>query len=188
MITKTNNEKIILGIDPGTNIMGYGIISVVGSKVSLITMDVVNMKKTENQALKLKQIFDSLIVIIKQYLPDEVAIESPFLGQNIQSALKLGRAQGVAMAAALSCGIPIVEYSPKKVKQAITGNGNADKEQVAYMLRSILKFEEIHKYFDATDGLALAYCHYLQKGVPAAKGKASWSKFVTENPTKVLKT
>ena len=148
--------KIILGIDPGTTIMGYGIISVKGENVSLIDFDDFSLKKLDNHYLKLKKIFSSLSLIIEKYNPDEIAIEAPFFGKNVQSMLKLGRAQGVAMAAGLVKEIPITEYSPKKIKMAITGNGNASKEQVAKMLQSILKFKEIPKNLDSTDGLAAA--------------------------------
>ena len=176
-----------MGIDPGTNIMGYGIIHVLGSKVSLISLGIVDLKKLENQQLKIKRIFESVVSLVDNYKPDEVAIESPFMGQNVQSALKLGRAQGVAMAAVLSHDIPIVEYMPKKIKMAITGNGNADKEQVAYMLQKLLKFDEMPKYLDATDGLAAAYCHYLQMGKPSSDSRGGWDKFMRENPTRVIK-
>ena len=137
-----DTEKIILGIDPGTMVMGYGVISEQGKKMELITMGVINLKKLENQALKLKKIFERVLEIINEYNPDELAIEAPFFGKNVQSMLKLGRAQGVAMAAALYRDIPIFEYSPKTIKQTITGNGNASKEQVAKMLHFMLKSEE----------------------------------------------
>ena len=144
------NSKIILGIDPGTTIMGYGIIKATGENVSLIDFNDFSLKKLDNHYLKLKKIFSSLTEIIDKYNPDEIAIEAPFFGKNVQSMLKLGRAQGGAMAAGLVKEIPITEYSPKKIKMAITGNGNASKEQVAKMLQSILKFDEIPKNLDST--------------------------------------
>jgi len=176
-------ERIILGIDPGTNIMGYGLILVKNNSPELIKMDVIKLDKLENQPLKLKKIFETTLDLIDIYKPDEFSIEAPFYGKNIQSMLKLGRAQGVAMAAALFRSIPIFEYSPRKIKQSITGNGNASKEQLAYMLMSIFKIKEAPKYFDATDGLALAVCHYFQKNTDNSKKKYSgWKSFLAENP------
>jgi crossover junction endodeoxyribonuclease RuvC len=178
-----NNDKIILGIDPGTNIMGYGIIHQERTNLKLIHLDIIKLSKESNQALKLKKIFEKTLSIIHMYKPDELAIEAPFFGKNVQSMLKLGRAQGVAMAAALYKDIPIFEYSPKKIKQSITGNGNASKEQVAAMLINLLKFKEMPKYLDATDGLAVAVCHYFQKGkTNSAKQYSSWKSFLNENP------
>ena len=180
--------KIILGIDPGTTIMGYWIISVKGENVSLIDFDDFSLKKLDNHYLKLKKIFSSLSLIIEKYNPDEIAIEAPFFGKNVQSMLKLGRAQGVAMAAGLVKEIPITEYSPKKIKMAITGNGNASKEQVAKMLKSILKFKEIPKNLDATDGLAAALCHYYNSNSnnKIDKKYSSWSSYLKNNPEKKL--
>lgn len=183
-------EKIILGIDPGTNIMGYGIIKITGKKSELISMGVVKLGQFENHAMKLKHIFERTLSLIEQYKPDEVALEAPFFGENVQSMLKLGRAQGVAMAAALYRDIPIFEYAPKKVKQSITGNGAASKEQVAAMLKALLKYEESPKFFDATDGLAVAYCHFLQNNIGsnsmAKNSKGGWAAFLKENPDRKL--
>ena len=192
------SEKIILGIDPGTMVMGYGLIKEQGKKMELMQMGVINLRKLENQALKLKKIFERVLEIINEYHPDELAIEAPFFGKNVQSMLKLGRAQGVAMAAALYRDIPIFEYSPKTIKQTITGNGNASKEQVAKMLQLILKFDENPDFFDATDAVGAAVCHAIDKGKDVnytkhttEKAKASrkpdWSKFIAENPDRVKK-
>jgi crossover junction endodeoxyribonuclease RuvC len=181
-------EKIILGIDPGTNIMGYGIIRIASSRAELITLGVLHLGKIDGHALKLKKIFEKTIALIDQYHPDDLAIEAPFFGKNIQSMLKLGRAQGVAMAAALYRSIPIFEYSPKKIKQSITGNGNSSKEQVAAMLQTILNFKETSEYLDATDGLAVAVCHYFQNGkVEEKKGHTGWKSFIADNPKRVGK-
>ena len=163
-------DKIILGVDPGTSITGYGIIRVVGKELSIITLGVIELSKYRDHYLKLKNIFESILRLIESYKPDEFAIEAPFYGKNVQSMLKLGRAQGVAMSAALSRSIPIFEYSPKKIKMAITGNGNASKEQVAGFLKSMLKFENPTDTFDATDGLGAAVCHYYQN-------KYQWPRF-----------
>jgi crossover junction endodeoxyribonuclease RuvC len=188
------SERIILGIDPGTNIMGYGIILNKDNKIELIKIDVVKLNKLSNQALKLKTIFETTIALINEYKPDELAIEAPFFGKNIQSMLKLGRAQGVAMAAALYRDIPIFEYSPRKIKQSITGKGSASKEQVAAMLISMLKInpksEIVNlKYLDATDGLAVAVCHYFQKSINQQISKSTnytgWKAFVSQNPSRV---
>jgi crossover junction endodeoxyribonuclease RuvC len=180
-------EKIILGIDPGTNIMGYGLITTDGLRMELIALGVIHLGKLDGHALKLKMIFEKTLSLIDQYHPDELAIEAPFFGKNIQSMLKLGRAQGVAMAAALFRSIPIFEYSPKKIKQSITGNGNASKEQVAAMLQNILKHKETPEYLDATDGLAAAVCHYFQGNKTGeSKSKFSgWKSFVASNPDRI---
>lgn len=179
------SEKIILGIDPGTNIMGYALLVVKGSKTHVIKFDVINLKNISNHAVKLKKIFERVQELITEYLPDEMAIEAPFYGTNVQSMLKLGRAQGVAIAAALSRDIPYVEYAPKKVKQSITGNGNATKEQVSIMLSQILKIPEMPKLFDASDALAVALCHHYQKGNNGQAGTKSWKNFLTDNPTRI---
>jgi crossover junction endodeoxyribonuclease RuvC len=181
-------EKIILGIDPGTNIMGYGIIFVKGNSIELIKMDIIKFPKIDNQPLKLKKIFETTLELIDQYKPDELSIEAPFYGKNIQSMLKLGRAQGVAMAAALYRSVPIFEYAPRKIKQSITGNGSSSKEQVAAMLLNLLKIKEIPKFLDATDGLAVAVCHYFQKN-KTVKGKSytGWKSFLTDNPERLIK-
>jgi crossover junction endodeoxyribonuclease RuvC len=179
-----NEDKIILGIDPGTNILGYGIIHVKANKLSLINFGVIHLSKLETHPDKLKKIFERLDQIIKEYRPDEMAIEAPFFGKNVQSMIKLGRAQGVAIAASLSNNVPFEEYTPRRVKQAVTGNGNASKEQVAAMLQTVLGFEDMPKYLDATDGLAIAVCHYFSKGVGEhnkTKGN-KWESFLKENP------
>ena len=181
-------EKIILGIDPGTTIMGYGVLRVKGTKPEMIAMGIIDLRKFANHYLKLRHIHERVLSIIESYLPDELAIEAPFFGKNVQSMLKLGRAQGVAMAVALSRDIPITEYAPLKIKMAITGNGQASKEQVADMLQRMLHFpkEEMPTFMDATDGLAAAYCHFLQMGRPAMeKGYSSWKDFIAKNPDKV---
>ena len=178
-------EKIILGIDPGTNIMGYGLITVRGSALSLIQYGVIHLGKYANHETKLKKIFERVLGLIDEYHPDEVALEAPFYGKNIQSMLKLGRAQGVAMAAALFREIPITEYAPKKVKQSVTGNGGASKEQVQAMLQTLLHFKmSEEKKTDATDALAVAVCHHFQNGRSFASNK-SWKAFLTENPDRV---
>ena len=181
-------ERIILGIDPGTNIMGYGIIMTKGNSIELIKMDILKLSKIENQPLKLKKIFESTLEIIEIYKPDELAIEAPFFGKNVQSMLKLGRAQGVAIAAALYKSIPIFEYSPRKIKQSVTGNGSASKEQVAAMLVNLLKIKEVPESMDATDGVAVAVCHYFQnKSTVQGKTYSGWKTFLTENPARVIK-
>ena len=184
-------EKIILGIDPGTNVMGYGVIKVQDNKASIVTMGVIDMRKEDDVYLKLGHIFQRVNGIIDSYLPDEMAIEAPFFGKNVQSMLKLGRAKGVAIAAAINHSVPITEYAPLKIKMAITGNGSASKEQVAGMLQRMLHLEEseMPKFLDATDALAAAYCHYLQMGRPdtGKKGPKSWKEFINNNPTKVSK-
>ena len=177
-------DKIILGIDPGTNILGYGIIHVKAKKLSLINFGVIHLSKLETHPDKLKKIFERLDQIIKEYKPDEMAIEAPFFGKNVQSMIKLGRAQGVAIAASLSNNVPFEEYTHRRVKQAVTGNGNASKEQVAAMLQTVLGFSEMPKYLDSTDGLAIAVCHYFSKGVGEhnkTKGN-KWESFLKENP------
>ncbi len=173
-------EKIILGLDPGTTVMGYGVILVQGSKLTTLQLGVIHLSKYKSHELKLKKIFERVTHVIEEFGPDEVALEAPFFGKNVQSMLKLGRAQGVAMAAALTRDIPITEYAPKKVKQSVTGNGNASKEQVAAMLQSILKLKEIPKLLDATDALAVALCHHYQGGKPQTSSK-SWKAFLSDN-------
>lgn len=188
MTNSTPAEKIILGIDPGTNILGYGIVRCSGKNdLKLVVLGVIELKKYEDHYLKLKAIYDRVQQLADQYLPDEVAIEAPFYGKNVQSMLKLGRAQGVAMAAVLSRSIPIFEYAPRKIKQAITGSGSASKEQVAAMLKSILWEKDFsQEYLDATDGLAAAICHFFQGATVGASRKASsWSDFVRQNPGRV---
>ncbi len=179
-------EKIILGIDPGTSVSGFGLIIIKNKKPELLQYGVLHLSKFSTHALKLKKIFDKTLQLIDEYHPDEMALEAPFYGKNVQSMLKLGRAQGVAMSAALSREIPIVEYAPKKVKQSVTGNGNASKEQVAKMLMSILKFENNeNNLLDATDALGVALCHFYQAG-RGVQTKKSWKAFINDNPNRVL--
>lgn len=181
-------ERIILGIDPGTTIMGFGLIQVEKNKMKLIQLNELQLSKYADHYVKLKLIFERTIELIDNYHPDEIAIEAPFFGKNVQSMLKLGRAQGVAMAAGLSRGIPITEYSPKKIKMAITGNGNASKEQVAKMLQSLLRFKEVPKNLDSTDGLAAAVCHFFNSGKSSQQRQyTGWKAFVTNNPEKIKK-
>ena len=181
-----SSDRIILGIDPGTNIMGYGLIHQYGNKIQLITMGILKLGKYSNHALKLKKIFERTLGLIEEFNPDELAIEAPFYGKNVQSMLKLGRAQGVAMAAALYKDVPIFEYSPKKIKQSITGNGNASKEQVAGMLATLVTFDEAPEFLDATDGLAAAVCHYFQGSrVQSNTNYSGWKNFLTDNPDRV---
>ncbi len=179
-------DKIILGIDPGTTIMGYGLIHIKGKNMELMQMGVLHLSKLSSHELKLKRIFERTLAMIDEYKPDELAVEAPFFGKNVQSMLKLGRAQGVAMAAGLYRDIPIFEYSPKKIKKSITGNGNASKEQVAAMLKSLLTIKEMPKHLDATDGLAAAVCHFFQRDV-GLKGKSytGWKAFVKDNPDRL---
>lgn len=180
------SERIILGIDPGTTIMGFGLIKVENKKMSFIQMNELQLKKYDDHYVKLKLIFERTIELIDNYHPDEIAIEAPFFGKNVQSMLKLGRAQGVAMAAGLSREIPITEYLPKKIKMAITGNGSASKEQVAKMLQSQLNIGKLPKNLDATDGLAAAVCHFYNSGrTEVGKSYTGWDAFVKQNPNKV---
>jgi len=181
-----SSEKIILGIDPGTTIMGFGLIRIVNKKMELMQLNELSLKKYSDHYVKLKLIFERTIHLIETYHPDEIAIEAPFFGKNVQSMLKLGRAQGVAMAAGLSREIPITEYSPKKIKMAITGNGNASKEQVAKMLQNLFKIKELPKNLDATDGLAAAVCHFYNSGkVTSEKNYTGWEAFVKQNGKRV---
>ncbi len=179
----TKSERIILGIDPGTVVMGYGLLKVAGKNATLIHLNILKFKSKDDHYLRLKQIFEQTMEVIERYHPDEMALEAPFFGKNVQSMLKLGRAQGVVMAAALSRGIPVVEYSPRRVKQAVTGNGAASKEQVAAMLASIYgNFGA--QALDATDALAVATCHFFQSnstlgGQPKSSG---WESFLKNNP------
>ncbi len=177
-------EEIILGIDPGTSVMGYGIIKITGKQLTLIQFGVIKLSKYANHEIRLKKIFEKISGIIQEFHPDFVALEAPFFGKNVQSMLKLGRAQGVAMAAALAHDIPIAEYAPKKVKQSVTGNGNASKEQVAAMLQTILKFKELPDLLDATDALGVAVCHHFTGNAGPAKA-SSWAKFISDNPRRV---
>lgn len=179
-----SGEKIILGIDPGTTVMGYGLITVKNKQLHLLQYGVIHLSKYSQHELKLKKIFERIISLIDDYHPDHVALEAPFFGKNVQSMLKLGRAQGVAMAAALSREIPISEYAPRKIKQSVTGNGNASKEQVAHMLKTILNLPSIPDKLDATDALGVAVCHYFQEGSPSA-GKKGWGSFIKDNPDRI---
>lgn len=183
-VGKIISEKIILGLDPGTTVMGYGIIVIKKPKIELLQFGVIHLSKYQNHEIKLKKIFERVLGLIDEYHPDEVALEAPFYGKNVQSMLKLGRAQGVAMSAALYREIPITEYAPKKVKQSVTGNGNASKEQVAKMLMTIFGIKELPKLLDATDALGVAICHHFQKGIGKPKAK-SWEAFLKDNPGKL---
>lgn len=181
-------ERIIIGIDPGTNVMGYGILGVNGKKPVMIAMGVIRLSRYETHYLRLRRIHERVLGLVEQYLPDEMAIEAPFFGKNVQSMLKLGRAQGVAMAAALERDIPITEYEPRKIKMAITGNGAASKEQVQEMLRRILSIsrDRLLPELDATDALAAALCHFYESSKPmAASSPKSWKAFIAANPSRV---
>ena len=188
-----NKERVILGIDPGTAVMGYGLVKETGPKVELVSLGIVKLDHLDDHALKLHRIFEKTLALIDEYHPDCMALEAPFYGKNIQVMLKLGRAQGVAMAAALSRNLPITEYAPRKIKQSITGNGNATKEQVAAMLQTLLSFKETPQFLDATDGLAVAVCHAFQKislkGTSSIgggkKAKTGWTAFVKDNTERV---
>ena len=182
-------ERIIIGIDPGTNIMGYGVLGIKGKKADVIALGVLQLNKFESHYLRLHRIYTRVLSLCEQYLPDEMSIEAPFFGKNVQSMLKLGRAQGVAMAAALSRDVPISEYEPRKIKQAITGNGAASKEQVWEMLRRILQMPEDTKpdHLDASDALAAALCHFYESGKPTVAKASSWADFINKHPEKVKK-
>jgi len=183
-------SKIILGIDPGTVVMGYGLIKITGQQLQLVEMDVLKLAKYKDIYERLQIIHEKVNSIIQQYNPTDFAIEAPFFGKNVQSMLKLGRAQGVAIAAAMSAGLSVTEYSPKKIKQSVTGNGNADKEQVWKMLQHSLQFKAKPKYFDATDAVAVALCHHFQTSKPTnisgSKAKG-WEDFIKKNPERLKK-
>ena len=184
----TNNESIILGIDPGTSVMGYGILKITGNKPMLIALGIIDLRKITDPYHKLGKIHERITGIIAEYHPNEVAIEAPFFGKNVQSMLKLGRAQGVAIAAAIRYDLPIYEYAPLKIKMAITGQGQASKEQVAGMLQRLLKISEcdMPKYMDATDALGAAYCHFLQRNALHSNQKyGSWKDFVNKNQHRI---
>ena len=188
--SKTAPEQIILGIDPGTTIMGYGVIRVRGKQVELVEMGALHLTKYKDHAVKLKRIFDRCAALIETYAPDHLAVEAPFFGKNVQSMLKLGRAQGVALAAALAHEIPVAEYAPRRVKQAVTGSGAASKEQVAGMVQRTLKIptEDMPKDLDATDGLAVALCHHYQLATPKMqRGAGGWKAFLADNPERIRK-
>ncbi|MEE4117162.1 MAG: crossover junction endodeoxyribonuclease RuvC [Marinilabiliaceae bacterium] len=179
-------DRIIIGIDPGTTVAGYGVLAIKNKEPHLISLGVINLKKLDNHYLKLKHIFDRTLGLIDEYNPDEMAIEAPFYGKNVQSMLKLGRAQGASIAAALYRDIPIFEYAPRKIKMSITGVGAASKEQVAAMLMRILKFKGDTIMLDATDGVAAALCHFYQDGKPSnEKTYNSWKDYMTKNPGRV---
>lgn len=182
-------SKIILGIDPGTLLMGYGIITINGSKISMMEMNVLKLSGKQNNHERLQRIHQTIENLILKFNPHEFAIEAPFFGKNVQSMLKLGRAQGVAIAVAINSGIPVTEYSPKKVKQSITGNGNADKEQVWKMLQRLLSIKTAPKHFDATDALAVAVCHCFQSNNVTGTTKKnfkSWDDFIKKNGSRVI--
>lgn len=186
MIAK--KDRIILGIDPGTNVMGFGVIRIVGAKIEMMDMGILDLRKEGDTYLKLKKIYDFVILLIEKFLPDEFAIEAQFFGKNVQSMLKLGRSQGVAIAAALQRDLPIAEYAPLKIKMSITGNGAASKEQVAKMLVQYLKIseEKLLPQLDATDALAVALCHYFQsKSLTSGKKFSSWKDFAAKNENRV---
>ena len=178
-------SKRILGIDPGTNILGFAVIEVEGEKVTVLEIGVLHLKENKDHQEKLKEIFLEIQEIIERYLPGDLAIEAPFFGKNVQSMLKLGRAQGVAMAAGMTMGLTITEYSPKKIKQSVTGNGNAAKEQVASMLCKMLSLSPEKLALDATDALSVAMCHHYQNGRPVSNAPSSWKSFLRENPGRV---
>jgi crossover junction endodeoxyribonuclease RuvC len=182
-----SEKKIILGIDPGTIVLGYGIIEVDKQKIKLLSMGVIHLTKYEDPLDKLKTIYEKIQGLIENYHPQDCAIEAPFFGKNVQSMLKLGRAQGVAIASALTKNVKVFEYSPKKIKQSVTGNGNSSKEQVAAMLQRLCEFELQPKFLDATDGLAAAVCHHFQHKVPTTSGKkvSGWGDFIKQNPERL---
>ncbi len=179
-------NKTILGIDPGSNIMGYWVLKIARGKAQVVALGVIKTSGFSGHYQKLSHIFERTLYLVDTYKPDETALEAPFFGKNVQSMLKLGRAQGVAMAASLYRNIPIFEYAPLRIKQAITGNGSATKEQVAYFLKQMYNLEIMPNELDATDGLATAVCHFLQLKRPASGGKSkNWGKFIRENPGRV---
>ena len=189
-MSKVQKERIILGIDPGTQVMGYGVVLVLNNKPQMLTMGVLKLSTKDDHYLRLRKIYGFVLELVEKYLPDELAIEAPFYGKNVQSMLKLGRAQGVAMAAALARDIPVFEYAPLKIKMSLTGNGKAAKEQVAYMVQHYLKIPEdkMLPELDATDGMAAALCHYFQTNKPTQeKAFTSWKDFINQNPRKVKK-
>ncbi len=187
-MSSDGTERIVMGIDPGTNIMGYGVIRSRQGQTEMVAMGVIDMHKQSDPYLKLGHIYERVHGIIDEYLPDEIAIEAPFFGKNVQAMLKLGRAQGVAIAAAIQHSVPVHEYAPTKIKMAITGNGMASKEQVAGMLQRILKYDKADtpKFMDATDALAAAYCHLMQLNVPdTGKKYSNWKDFALKNKSRI---
>lgn len=184
----SNKDRIILGVDPGTQVMGYGVLHIINNKPHFLDIGVLKLNTKDDHYLRLKHIYKFVFALIEKYLPDELAIEAPFFGKNVQSMLKLGRAQGVAMAAALMQDIPVFEYAPLKIKMSLTGNGNAAKEQVAYMVQNYLKIpnDKMLKELDATDGMAAALCHYFQTNMKTTEKKiTNWKDFIKKNPGKV---
>lgn len=184
-----SNNVRYLGIDPGTNFLGFAVIEIISKKVRVLEIGVLNLSKEKDHIEKLRHIYHHIQDLIEQFEPKEMAIEAPFYGKNVQSMLKLGRAQGVCMAAAITMDVTVQEYSPRKIKQSVTGNGNSSKEQVAAMLNSILKFEVSSNYLDATDALATALCHYYQSGskISGQKRYKDWSSYLSDNPNKKAK-
>jgi crossover junction endodeoxyribonuclease RuvC len=180
--TSSPTERVILGVDPGTQVMGYGVVKLSGRQIEVRQYGVIHLKQYDGHALKLGKIHERMSQLVEEYCPDEMALEAPFYGKNVQVMLKLGRAQGVAMAVALARQIPIVEYAPKKVKQSVTGNGNAAKEQVAAMLVAQFKLQEVPALLDATDALAVAVCHAYQQQWAGGGRAKSWAAFLNENP------
>ncbi|MDR1343736.1 MAG: crossover junction endodeoxyribonuclease RuvC [Tannerellaceae bacterium] len=183
-------DRVILGIDPGTIVMGYGVIGIAGNKPVVMAMGVLLLNKYEDHYVRLGKIFERVTGLIDEFHPGELAVEAPFFGKNVQSMLKLGRAQGVAISAALSRGVPIYEYAPLKIKMAITGNGSASKEQVAGMLQRLFRIpgEQMLPQMDATDGLAAAVCHFFQTNSPVAEKKyTGWKDFISKNPGRAKK-
>jgi len=178
-------EKYILGIDPGTAFTGYGIIKIEGKTPQMITLGYIELSKIKNPYERLKRIYNRTVQLIESYPISEFAIEAPFFGKNVQSMLKLGRAQGVAIAAALSKNLDVYEYAPRKIKLAVTGNGNASKEQVAAFLQNTLNFKEMPAKLDATDGLAVAVCHYYQNTYSVKGAAKTWKEFINKNPGRV---
>lgn len=187
--TMYSAERIILGIDPGTNVLGYGVLKVTNRKAEMMAMGVIDLRRCHDVYLKLGRIHERVMGIIDSFKPDELAIEAPFFGKNVQSMLKLGRAQGVVIAAAITRQIPIHEYAPLKIKQSITGNGQASKEQVAAMMQRLLNIsdDQLLPYLDATDALAAAYCHFMESGKPvsAAAHGSSWAAFARQNASRI---
>ena len=182
-------QQIIMGVDPGTNILGYSIICADKNTIKILINGVIHLKKTDDHFIRLGIIYEKLTTYIKEYKPDALAIEAPFFGKNVQSMLKLGRAQGAAIIAGVNSNIPVIEYSPRRIKQSITGKGNASKEQVAKMLQSTLQMVELPEYFDATDALAVAVCHFNSGKKISPKGKQfnGWADYISANPAKVKK-
>ncbi|MBN1158682.1 MAG: crossover junction endodeoxyribonuclease RuvC [Bacteroidales bacterium] len=180
------DEQIIMGIDPGTTIMGYGIIKAAKGKPEILVIGILDQRKTTDHYYKISRIFERTLKLIDEYKPHVLAIEAPFYGNNVQSLLRLGRAQGAAISAALFRSVPIVEYAPRKIKQSITGHGNASKEQVAIMLQKTLEIKILPENLDATDGLAAAMCHYYRKSENAhLTRKRSWKDFIRDNPERI---